>query len=323
MKKEKYIGSVRFFKHLYLAILALIILLPSILAVKSHAALKKAEERLAAYEMPEIAPEEIASVEKEAPAGELSAREILSSAQLITHGLGTLDDCTTLNCLESFEAYYQAGIRVFEIDIRLTSDGRPVLRHDWRSGLQEGISEISIPTLEEFSAAAINGQYTPLTFSDLLLLMEQYPDICIITDTKFANEEEVTYQFRQMIDDAQALGLSYLFGRMIVQLYTEKMYDVVSNLYPFENYIYTLYYEGFNCTEDSFREKANFCQTHGIMGITMWDYWWGDAYYDIASARDLAVYIHTVNDPGTAQDLLSRGISAVYTDTLVPTDFEQ
>ena len=76
-----------------------------------------------------------------------------------------------LNCLEGFQAMYAQGVRVFEADLRMTSDQKVVLRHDWRKGWQRGIRETSIPTLEEFLNAPILGKYTPLSFQDLLLLM--------------------------------------------------------------------------------------------------------------------------------------------------------
>ena len=75
--------------------------------------------------------EEPAVQEKTKPAGELSAAEILSNSQLVAHGMGSIGGLTTPNCVESFLAQYEAGIRVFEVDLRLTRDAKNVLRHDW------------------------------------------------------------------------------------------------------------------------------------------------------------------------------------------------
>lgn len=326
MKKNQYIGSVRFFKHLYLAILALLIIIPTIIAVSKSVSLSRAQRELDALKQPVFAPESTVIEQKAAPAGELSAPEILASQRIIAHGLGAIGGEAVLNCLEGFEQNYAAGVRVFEADLRMTSDAHVVLRHDWRAGLQEDVSETSIPTLEEFLAKPINGKYTPLSFRDLLYLMEQYPDICIVTDTKFINEEEVTRQFRAMLNDAYETGLTYLFDRMVVQVYTTLMFSVVDNLYHFPHYIFTLYNSGFDGTEDSFRRQAIFCQEHGIMGITMSDYWWADTapdYYSIANWRGIRVYVHTVNDADGANSLLATGVSGVYTDTLLPADIAE
>ncbi len=260
--------------------------------------------------------------EKEKPAGERTAWEILADARLITHGMGEVDGITTLNCLEGFQAQYGQGVRVFEVDLRLTADQQVVLRHDWRAGWQSGISEISIPTMKEFLSRPILRKYTPLSFRDLLLLMEEYPDICVITDTKFTDAEVVTLQFRSMLRDAEELGLSYLFDRMIIQVYDPLMFKVVDGIHHFSSYIYTLYSEGFSTTESDFREKAVFCAENGIGGITMWDRWWRESFAPAAEEYGITVYVHTVNDPEAARSLLDGGVSGIYTDSLTPADLE-
>lgn len=72
--------------------------------------------------------------EKARPAGELSAEDILASSRTVMHGLGQLSGTSVLNCREGFDRYYARGARVFEVDLRMTSDGQVVLRHDWRGG---------------------------------------------------------------------------------------------------------------------------------------------------------------------------------------------
>lgn len=260
--------------------------------------------------------------EKEKPAGERSGWEILADARLITHGLGAVDGVAVLNCLEGFQAQYDQGIRAFEVDLRLTADQQAVLRHDWRAGWQAGISEVSIPTLKEFLARPILKRYTPLSFRDLLLLMEAHPDVCVITDTKFTDAEVVTLQFRAMLRDAEELGLSYLLDRVIVQVYDPLMFRVVDGLHHFDSYIYTLYQEDFSATDGAFREKAAFCAENGIRGITMWDRWWRADFAPIAGEAGLSVFVHTVNDPSDARALLDGGVNGIYTDSLTPAGLE-
>lgn len=317
-----------------------------------EAALSAEEENIPAW----LEPAEETVTEKEPPEDALSAPDILADASLIAHGMGAvaapedgaadsaaasgdpdggasgdetadaLTDAngrelvTVLNCLEGFQAQYAAGVRVFEADLRLTSDMEVVLRHDWRAGWQEGVSETSIPTLEEFLETPVLGEYTPLSFQDLLLLMEEYPDVCIITDTKFTEAEVVTAQFTAMLSDAKELGLTYLFDRFVIQVYDELMFKVVDGLHHFPHYIYTLYATGFAGTEDAFREAASFCADNGFLGLTLWDYWWREAYAPIARELGVAVYVHTVNDAQEARELLDQGVSGIYTDTLTPAD---
>lgn len=252
----------------------------------------------------------------------IPAKEILSGSNIIAHGMGKIEGVTVLNCLESFKEQYDRGVRVFEVDLRVTSDLQVVLRHDWRAGWQEGVSELSIPTLEEFKAKPLLGKYTPMTFRDLLLLMKEYPDICIVTDTKFVDEELVTIQFKAMLRDAAELGMNNIFDRIVVQVYTELMFKVVDNIGDFPNYIYTLYKTGFNQTVEAFENVAAFCKENGIDGVTMWYYWWHDEFAPVAQANDLAVYVHTVNDVEAAAGFVLRGVRGVYTDEIAPDDLE-
>lgn len=258
-------------------------------------------------------------VEKPKPEGELSGQEILAQNQIIAHGLGSVDGSNILNCREGFENMYRQGVRVFEADIRLTRDGKLVLRHDWRSGWQEGISEASVPSLKEFLAEPVLGKYTPMSFRDLLFLMKEYQDICIITDTKYVDAEIVRMQFDAMLSDAADLGLTYLLDRFAVQFYNPTMLQTVDSIHHFSSYIYTLYQEKFDRTEDGFRELAAFCaEEENVLGITISEDLWDPAYGEIASGFGLKVFTHTVNDPEKARSLLEDGISSIYTDSLTP-----
>ncbi len=328
MGKRETTPSVLFFKRMIAATLATIILFLTVLNIINGVRLHRASGKLERYEAEArlLAEEQARNElppEKEKPANEEDAADILARNKVIAHALGGVDGEAVLNCLEGFERNYEAGVRVFEADFRQTSDGYVVLRHDWRGNWQEGVNEVSLPTLEEFLARPILEKYTPLSFSQLLLLMEEYPDICVITDTKFLEPEAVIAQFTEMLAEARKLGLTYLLDRLVVQIYTPLHFNIVDSIHHFPHYIYTLYQDNFDGTEDGFRSKANYAQSKGIEAITMWDFLWDEDWRPIADYRDLKVYVHTVNDPDTARRLLQSGISAVYTDTLLPADLEE
>ena len=291
---------------------------------EQQAQLQKLEEASAedrdAENEPPVVEDPPAVTEKVPPENALSAPEIMMNASVIAHGMGMIDGVTTLNSLESFRQQYERGVRVFEVDLRMTKDLQVVARHDWRAGWQNGVSETNVPTLDEFRAKPLLGKYTPLTFRDLLLLLEEYPDVCIITDTKFDDAEAVTVQFEAMLADARELGLSYLFDRIVVQVYSRLMFKVVDSIGQFPHYIYTLYTEGFNRTEEAFSEIAVFCAESGIMGVTMWDYWWRTEFEAIAREHGVSAYVHTVNDAQEAVRLLADGVSGIYTDSILPVD---
>lgn len=287
---------------------------PAVLKAEKSSEAEPEEEEEEEAEEPEV-------IEKEKPKGERSASEILADARVVSHGMGSIDGLTTPNCLESFLIQYAAGVRVFEVDLRLTRDAKTVLRHDWWSARQDGIDWVHIPTREKFVSEKILDKYTPLSFQDLLLLMEAYPDICIITDTKFTESDVFTIQFDSMLADARELGLTYLFDRIVVQVYSGNMRTGLHNIYPFPHYIYTLYQDSeFKGTVESFRERAAYCAKHGIEGITMDKYWWKPAFASIADEYGIQVYVHTVNDAASAKTLLAAGCDGVYSDSLTPGD---
>lgn len=259
--------------------------------------------------------------EKSKPEGERSATEILADARVVAHGMGSIGGLVTPNCLEGFLAQYDAGVRVFEADLRLTRDVKNILRHDWWRTWQDGIDWVHIPTREKFLAEKIQDEYTPLSFQDLLLLMEAYPDICIVTDTKFTESDVFSIQFDSMLADAHELGLTYLFDRIAIQVYDGNMRTGLHNIYPFPHYIYTLYQDSsFTGTAESFRTKAAYCAEHGMEGITVDKSLWKAAFAGIAHEYGIKVYVHTVNDTAEARKFLDAGCDGIYSDSLTPGD---
>lgn len=332
MAKEPLVPSEPLFKRMVAATLPFIILALTVLSIVAGVRLHSARVRLEGYEAVEEArrAEEEAErlrnaipPEKQKPADERDAAEILSEQKVIAHALGQVGGYVRMNCLEGFLHSYDMGFRVFEADFRMTSDGRVVLRHDWSGGLQEDISVTQIPTLEEFRATPMRGKYTPLSFGDLLLLMEQYEDICIITDSKFLDEEVVAAEFGEMVNEAHRLGLSYLLDRMIVQVYTQTHFAIVDNIHHFPHYIYTLYRDGFTGTEEGLRNRLDFAKENGIEALTMWNYLWKPEWKEIVEEAGVKVYVHTENRLPEAKRLLASGVSAIYTDRIKPADLEE
>lgn len=262
-----------------------------------------------------------------------SGPEILAETHVIAHAMGAVnwEGGSYLNSLEAFQASYAAGIRVFEADLQLTRDGKVALVHEWgfwQSALVNREEDISIPTLEEFLATPIqvspDETHTPLSFRSLLNLMVQYPDICVITDTKDADPDMVFLQFSSMLADAEELGLTNLFDRIIIQLYSRDMRQCLDTLYPFPHFIYTLYveYDEGLLDSDSFRDRAAYCAETGVLGITTSTFWWDDSFPSIAAEYGLKVFVHTPDNIDEARSFLDRGVSAVYTAHLTPDSIE-
>ncbi len=237
---------------------------------------------------------------------------------LISHGVGAINGRTRVAAEESFLYNYRLGYRVFECDFVLTSDGYAVLRHDWLGGMQAGIDEAHIPTREQFSATPILGQYTPLTFGDLLDLMIHYPDIWIITDSKDTDDASVTALFTALVNKANAIGRPDLLSRMVVQLYTPEMYHTVEAVHHFGHYMLTLYQTEFYGEADILERYVREAAALGIHDIVMWSFLYDESFLPILEAYGSRVYVHTLSDPAAAQKLLDRGVYGIYADGIDP-----
>lgn len=241
---------------------------------------------------------------------------------VICHALGlTEEGYEYTNSKEAFEYNYELGQRVFEVDLQLTSDNVMVLRHDWDyhdlgQGEYFNWSEdfMPVPTAEEFLAAPIYWKYTPLSLADWFEIMKNHPDIYMVTDSKFSLEEpeKVSEQFRIIVDTAIDNGYEDVLSRVIVQIYTEDMYEQVMEVYPFTHVIWTLYYCGY---QDS-AEMAQFCRDKEIEALAIPAGWWTEWAEQDMEPHNLRVFAYTVNNEAWAEDLLQRGVSGIYSDTL-------
>ena len=170
--------------------------------------------------------------------------EAVQISDLIAHAGGAIigEDRVSIytNSPEAIEANYALGFRTFEMDLELTSDGKIASVHDWDDyGLKNGEPMSS----EEWLAAGSAGKdeseahYTSLLFEDILDIMEKYPDIVIVTDTKYS-DERASQMFTIICDTVEQKDPA-LFDRLVPQIYTNEMYDVIMELYPWKNIIYT------------------------------------------------------------------------------------
>ena len=235
----------------------------------------------------------------------------------ICHALGKVGNVTLTNSLEAFETNYRKGYRVFEADFQITSDNVYVLRHDWSSdlgqaegfGWTEDVKEV--PTAEEFKKTPIYEYCTPLLLEDWLQIMKEYPDIWLVTDSKYSNT--VTEDFQLFVETARNCGCEDVLDRVIVQLYYQDMYDEVNAVYPFKNYIFTLYMIGF--PEDS-EELLRFMEEKNIGGLTMPSTTWNESIKEtLGDHENFKVYVHTVNDRDEAVRFLEN-VDGIYTDML-------
>ena len=240
----------------------------------------------------------------------------------IAHAGGIIDGNTYSNCEEAIKSNYEKGQRIFEIDLALTSDDKIVGKHDWEEHIiQEGMVPGYIPSEEEFLEKPLWGKYTPLTFGRLCKVMSEYEDIWIMTDTKYADAEYNRKFFKILVETAKESGLEKVLERIIVQVYSEGMQDVVNEVYPFKSYIFTLYQLEFKGDEKEFLQYVRYSKKNNIDAITMSEQRISPQLIEIADRYGIEVYVHTLNEVERANEVFEYGVHGIYTDSLTPDMF--
>lgn len=238
---------------------------------------------------------------------------------MISHAMGGIDGYNYSNCLEGFQENYAEGHRIFEVDLEYTSDGKIVLWHHWDRPFCSKYKKGKKPTYEQFMSSKIYDRYTPMDLEALLRLMAEYPDIRIVTDSKYTKSSTVKKQFRTIVSTAKKLGVSSVLDRLVVEIYTKDMFDVVDGVYHFKEYMMTLYKVFDKAPSTSkLKSMASFCQRKGIATIAMYADWWKSKYAGIIKSYGLDIALYTVNDAREAREYFDDGVNALFTDFLPP-----
>ncbi|MDD4844351.1 MAG: phosphatidylinositol-specific phospholipase C/glycerophosphodiester phosphodiesterase family protein [Anaerotignum sp.] len=238
---------------------------------------------------------------------------------LIAHALGEADGKIETNSKEAFEESWGSGFRAMEVDFTYTSDGALVARHDFEESgsyyrLEQGVNDPLVMDQNTYKHTPIIYEQTPLTAVEVLGLMAEYSDVYLITDTKDTDKATVQRQFADLKKIAEAMGQPELLERIVPQIYNEEMYNWVKEIYPFSEWIYTLYLNYY----PNYPEIANFCQEKGIGTVTIEYTRVTKTVLDTLHAKGIKVYAHTINRYKQFEELLTLGVDGIYTDRIKP-----
>ena len=233
------------------------------------------------------------------------------NTRLVCHAGGGIDGLDYTNSKEAIENTLSNGNRYIEIDFAYTSDKELVCMHYW----DEQWSGSTIPTLQEFLTGRIFGKYTPMTASDLVQYMNDYPDLYIIIDTKESD-------YVQVIQNLVELS-SYntdITDRFIIQLYSEGKKDEIKSFYPFadSNFLFTAYNFGANRPN----KILDICYKENIFIVTVPYRAWDQETLDLYNSKNIVIFEHSINRPDLAHEELQKGVYGIYTDFLSSEDLE-
>lgn len=242
---------------------------------------------------------------------------------LVAHALGEVDGKIETNTREAFLSSWGKGFRVMEADFTYTSDGVLVVRHDFDEGGSyyrleiepDGPLVMDSQTYREKKAVY---DLTPITAVDLLGLMAEYTDVILITDTKETDEATVKRQFQDLKDIASNIGAPEVLDRIVPQIYKEEMLGWIRKIYPFRQWIYTLYMT-YNPDYDKI---AAFCKANGVDTVTIEQSRISKQVTDTFHKQQIKVYTHTVNRYKQAKKMLDDGVDGIYTDSIKPYELE-
>lgn len=243
-----------------------------------------------------------------------------SNQKLIAHAMGGIDGKTYSNSYEAFVLSYSNGLRLFEVDLSLTSDDKLVARHDWDEIYTQYLQQIAQSssgswTHDYFMNQKIFKEYTPLDINQIIKLMQEHDDMYIVTDTKSFETDVVKRQFKLIVDAAK--NDSEILNRVIPQIYNQQMLDDVKSVYNFPNIIYTLY-----LTSDTEQQVVDFVKDKRIKVVTMPENKANLNFITTLKKNGILTFVHTINSMEVVKKYKTMGVHGFYTDFLTEEDLE-
>lgn len=235
---------------------------------------------------------------------------------IIAHALGGIDGKTYTNSLEAFEKSYANGIRLYDADLKSTSDGIYVLRHSWDDDIGTFYSSGKIPTYKEFINMRIYGKYTPLSLKDFINIMGEYPDIYVAFDT---TNNDLKESFEAIVNTAKEENLEYVLDRVIVSFYQYEDFYQIKEIYPFKNYAIRYYP---NNPKD-YDELLEFCLENNIRTVNiMSNYLIGDTRWKNLLDNGIYIFVAVIDDKIYYQSLISEGINGIVSNYVTELDYD-
>lgn len=230
--------------------------------------------------------------------------------RLIAHGGGSVRGYGTTNSVEAVMQAIDHGFRLIELDMGITKDQEVVMLHDWEYTSKDmlGLSVNNKLTLEQFQKAKILDQFEPMTFDKLSTILKEHPEVRIITDTKENNIKLLTL-IAQKYPNCK--------NQIIPQIYSCDEVKSVKAL-GYKQIILTLYkMQSLNAPK-----IIRFVKDNGIYAVTMSEELRNHAIVKQLQSYGIVVYMHTINDMEQLQDAKKKGAFGIYTDDLVPADWQ-
>ena len=212
---------------------------------------------------------------------------------IITHAGGATAEGRYSNSRTALESSYAAGIRWFEVDLALTSDGKAVLLHDWDGSWTFWFGRKGVASWAEFRAAEMRGDHRQMTVGDLCLWLRGRADARVFLHMREAAIIDAVPCRERMVAFVDTLEAARRAERA-----------------------------GFRLTAVNVRARQlNVAQIREAIPATDFIVMENETYNAAqiaAIAREAKVVVPTVNDPDEAALLRRAGVAGIMSDVLVP-----
>lgn len=233
------------------------------------------------------------------------------SKKLMAHAFGGMDGTTYHNTAEAFEHGKKEGYQSFEIDLSYTEDDRLVLCHGWTENNCKctGVSykpEFAHMTYEQAMQIPIHGHsiMDARQFYEKVKNEPAYTFEIDFHNIKKGNEKRVAAMLEDFRQDEG------LLDRLLMQVYSQPMYEQIDSVYHFANYMYLV---GLNI--DKLDSILTYCLDHGICSVAMRTNFVTKENVRKVHDAGLYAFCYTVSDDAVyANYLFQLGVDMICTD---------
>ncbi len=225
--------------------------------------------------------------------------------EYIAHAGGAYKGQIYLNVEESFIEHYNKGIRMFEYDLMFSSDKQIIGTHLFEN--LKGWGMTNRPTYSEYIDHFKDLDYTGVTLDFIFEIIESYPDLKIIVDTKENDEVEI---MKEILTQATIKNID-VSNSIIPQIYSEKSLEGIADL-SFETYIFSNYKSGY--TQGKIIKLINTQPKIKIVTISSLE----NLLFNNKKINDIGVEVavNTISFKPLADFFFHTGVSYIYTDSL-------
>lgn len=243
-----------------------------------------------------------------------------SEFALIAHAGGSLNIgnrtyASVTNTREAFEQSYGRGLRLFEVDLLFTTDGKLVAKHGWDNtmfGTKFSDKSGQSLTYKEVMSHPVYGKFHSIDTQGLISFLEKHPDAFLITDAKPSDDSNVYKVHQAIINEAKKMNNEHVLQRIIPQIYATNQYKNIKAMYPFPQILLTLY-----AARESEEKIQKFIENEPeLLGIVISDeiFKQRKKLVNAAQAKNKKVFVHTIDNIERLKWYQKQGIDGVYTN---------